>query len=181
MAFVSSMSVGCVCVVVCVWGVCVCVFVIVHMNVGCVSWGVEGEKRVRASTINTQRVHYWRCASPRHHATATAAASQSPQLITLTLPSIPLPLRPDVATWLGDDLLRHLFSKDTPLSPDLLDVMASLLMLPEGWEQLLSGESPRMWLNGYAKAVMQVGVEEGKRGRVCGGRGRPDFVRGCKR
>lgn len=68
--------------------------------------------------------------------------------------------RPDIATWLSDATLRHLFS-ETVSEPDCRAVLAGLLLLlPEGWlaPQLLGHDSrdPRAWLGHYVAKVMQV-------------------------
>lgn len=67
-----------------------------------------------------------------------------------------------MSTWLSDESLRVLFSERTPAG-EALTVMAALLLLPEGWDTLLreqlqrQQQSPRHWLSGYVKAVLQVG------------------------
>lgn len=80
--------------------------------------------------------------------------------------------RPDIATWLGDDMLRRLFNEPTN-GAEFKAIVAALLLLPEGWQapQLLGQESrdPRGWLGRYVKLVMQVGFLWGLVGFLLGG------------
>jgi hypothetical protein len=67
------------------------------------------------------------------------------------------PHRPDIATHLPDDSVRQMFHKDTPAA-DCAAVLAALLMLPEGWDQLMQGQQqPLAWLREYISRVLQVG------------------------
>jgi hypothetical protein len=64
--------------------------------------------------------------------------------------------RPDIATHLPDDSVREMFHKDTPAA-DCAGVLAAMLMLPEGWSQLMGGQQPTTWLREYISRVLQVG------------------------
>jgi hypothetical protein len=64
--------------------------------------------------------------------------------------------RPDVAKWLPDDWLQHLF--DDASEDEALTALAALALLPEGWATTKTSRqtNPRTWMGHYLTAVSQV-------------------------